>query len=79
MIKENRLEDLRTVCNILRSEGKILVASKHNKAKNINIYPASFDSVIGVKGYKRSCNDDAYTYDTKRENQMSANGRDRLY
>lgn len=33
MIKENRLEDLRTVCNILRSEGKILVASKHKKAK----------------------------------------------
>lgn len=79
MIKENRLEDLRTVCNILRSEGKILVASKHKKAKNIKSYPASFDSVIGVKGYKRICKDDDYTYDTKRENQMYANGRDRLY
>ena len=79
MIKENRLEDLRTVCNILRSEGKILVASKHKKAKNIKSYPASFDSVIGVKGYKRICKDDDYTYDSKRENQMYANGRDRLY
>lgn len=79
MIKENRLKDLKTLCDILKEEGKILIASKDKRAKDLSSYPASFDSVIGVKGYKKICKDNDFTYDNKRENQMYANGRDRLY
>lgn len=79
MISENRLSDLKKVCEDLKKEGKILIASKYRKSGSMKSYPASFDSVIGVKGYKRICSDNDYTYDFTRENQMYANGRDRLY
>ena len=57
------------VCDELRSQGKILLASKNNK--NSKSYPAEFDSVIGVRGsiFK---DDYTYWYDDKKTIQCVA-------
>lgn len=71
--------DLNDICRRLKKQGKIIISSCHNDANGNFSYPASLDSVIGVKGCEEIYNDNDYLYKKENDIQMSVNFYGKIY
>lgn len=69
-------EELEHICDSLHKNGKVIICSHHNKAKENESYPTYFKSVIGVKGNSRICRDEDYIYKKNEDIQMYTNSKE---
>ncbi len=68
--------ELRDICDKLKSSNKIVVCSKNNSREANNSIPTIFDSVIGVKGHKQIYINNQYIYRKDDKIQMLANHKE---
>lgn len=69
-------KELNNICNILNSQGRFIICSKHNSYKDKESIPAIFESVIGVVGNENIYKNNQYMYKQKNKIQMYANSKD---
>ncbi|HBF3362360.1 TPA: S8 family serine peptidase [Clostridioides difficile] len=69
-------KELEKVCNILNSQGRFIICSKHNKYEDKESIPTIFESVIGVVGNENIYKNNQYIYKPKNKIQMYANSKD---
>ncbi len=69
-------KELEKVCNILNSQGRFIICSKHNKYEDKESIPTIFESVIGVVGNENIYKNNQYIYEPENKIQMYANSKD---
>ncbi|MCC0663129.1 S8 family serine peptidase [Clostridioides sp. ZZV15-6597] len=69
-------KELEKTCNILNSQGRFIICSKHNRYEEKESIPTIFESVIGVVGNENIYKNNQYIYKQKNKIQMYANSKD---
>ncbi|WP_252254271.1 S8 family serine peptidase [Clostridium sp. ZBS12] len=69
-IDSSNIHDLKKICEKLKDQGKLIISSVFNR--HTTSYPASFDSVLGVRGGILS-EDDSFWFNPKYEIECVAN------